>query len=296
MIAIPSVAASDAHTLEGWTWPRRWWGWRPYRCGPASPRPTWVSGSRRRALNWPNGPLTDAGVPMGPSSVAQVFGLEDTISRANRIAQLVDEDAPLGRALAPDGPLDRLMRPGGLIDRLTAPDGVLDRMTAEGGGLDRALAPADSSIGCWPRTGCSSGCWPRRAWPTAYWPRTDCSSVCWPRTGSPTACWPRRHRRPPAGRRRSDRQADRPARAAGAAGRRRRHPQPADPRSGGPGAHDRDVAGSGDNPEPGGQSVEQHRRPDSAARPAALQRPATGRTGAGAQRATVPRRRRGLTG
>ena len=85
--------------------------------------------------------LTDAGVPMGPSSVAQVFGLEDTISRANRIAQLVDEDAPLGRALAPDGPLDRLMRPGGLIDRLTAPDGVLDRMTAEGGGLDRALAP-----------------------------------------------------------------------------------------------------------------------------------------------------------
>ena len=31
----------------------------------------------------------------------------------------MDEDAPLGRALAPGGPIDRLLRPGGVVDRLT---------------------------------------------------------------------------------------------------------------------------------------------------------------------------------
>lgn len=85
--------------------------------------------------------LGDEAVPAARDSLIRLLGLDETIDRANRLASLMDDDAPLGRALAPDGPVDRLMRPGGLIDRLTEPDGILDRLTAEGGGLERALAP-----------------------------------------------------------------------------------------------------------------------------------------------------------
>src|SRR5689334_3591322 len=74
--------------------------------------------------------LDDAHVPAGRSSLAQLLGLEDAVERANRLAHLMDDDAPLGRALAPDGPLNRLLRPGGLVDQLTAEGGLLDRMTA----------------------------------------------------------------------------------------------------------------------------------------------------------------------
>lgn len=78
-------------------------------------------------------------------AVVHALGLDDTVARANRLAKvadtLLDEDAPLSRALAPDGPIDRLLRPGGLVDRLTATDGLLDRLTAEGSGVERALAP-----------------------------------------------------------------------------------------------------------------------------------------------------------
>ena len=49
-----------------------------------------------------------------------MLGIDDAMERANRIARLIDEDQPLGRALAPDGPVDRLLRPGGVVDRLTA--------------------------------------------------------------------------------------------------------------------------------------------------------------------------------
>ena len=55
--------------------------------------------------------------------MAGVLGLEDAVERANRLAKLMDEDQPLGRALAPGGPVDRLLQPGGLVDRLTAPGG-----------------------------------------------------------------------------------------------------------------------------------------------------------------------------
>lgn len=85
-----------------------------------------------------------AGEP-SPNSVVHLLGLDDTVARANRIGKLADdlliEEGPLMRALAPDGALDRLLRPGGLLDRVTAPDGLLDRLTAEGGGLERALTP-----------------------------------------------------------------------------------------------------------------------------------------------------------
>lgn len=78
-------------------------------------------------------------------AVVHALGLDETVARANRLAKvadnLLDEDAPLSRALAPDGPIDRLLRPGGLIDRVTEPGGLLDRLTAEGSGVERALAP-----------------------------------------------------------------------------------------------------------------------------------------------------------
>lgn len=50
----------------------------------------------------------DAG---GSASFAHLLGLDDAVERANRLARLMDDDAPLGRALAPNGPLDRLLRP-----------------------------------------------------------------------------------------------------------------------------------------------------------------------------------------
>ena len=82
--------------------------------------------------------LGDTTVP-SPKTPCCIPGLDDTVERANRLADLVEDDAPLGRALSPTGP--RPAPPGGLMDRLIAPDGVLDRLTTEGGAVDRALAP-----------------------------------------------------------------------------------------------------------------------------------------------------------
>src|SRR5690349_16542219 len=72
--------------------------------------------------------LGEDGTPT--AGMPNIFAINDTVARANRIAAMMDDNAPLGRALAPDGPIDRLLRPGGLVDRLTAPGGVLDRVTA----------------------------------------------------------------------------------------------------------------------------------------------------------------------
>ena len=65
------------------------------------------------------------------NAVTSMLGIDDTIVRANRLAKLLDDDAPLGRAIAPDGPVDRLLRPGGVVDLLTSEGGLLDRLTAE---------------------------------------------------------------------------------------------------------------------------------------------------------------------
>src|SRR5690625_740393 len=81
------------------------------------------------------------GPGVSTNSMAGMLGLEEAITRANRLARLMDDDAPLGRALAPGGPVDRLLADDGLIDQLTAPGGVIDRLTEEGGGLQRALQP-----------------------------------------------------------------------------------------------------------------------------------------------------------
>ena len=58
------------------------------------------------------------GAKPGSPSLAYMLGIDDAVERANRLARLMDEDQPLGRALAPDGALDRLLRPGGVVDRL----------------------------------------------------------------------------------------------------------------------------------------------------------------------------------
>src|SRR3546814_427133 len=59
----------------------------------------------------------------GSASMVHMLGLDDAVERANRLARLMDDDAPRGRALAPNGPLDRLLRPGGLVDQLTTEGG-----------------------------------------------------------------------------------------------------------------------------------------------------------------------------
>ncbi|MDT5147953.1 MAG: hypothetical protein QOC58_2598, partial [Mycobacterium sp.] len=48
----------------------------------------------------------------GTSAMTSMLGIDDALVRANRLARLLDDDAPLGRAVAPDGPVDRLLRPG----------------------------------------------------------------------------------------------------------------------------------------------------------------------------------------
>ena len=55
----------------------------------------------------------------GSGSVAHMLGIDEAVERANRLARLLDEDQPLGRALMPGGPVDRLTAPGGVLDRLT---------------------------------------------------------------------------------------------------------------------------------------------------------------------------------
>jgi hypothetical protein len=69
----------------------------------------------------------------------------------NAVAAVVDQDRPLGRALAPggtldrlfaaDGPLSRLVDEGGALDTLVAHDGPLERLLATEGALDRITRP-----------------------------------------------------------------------------------------------------------------------------------------------------------
>src|SRR6202046_3636853 len=86
------------------------------------------------ALGMAHRTLGETGTTNGSNAVAHMLGIDDAITRANRLARLLDDDAPLGRALASNGPGDRLLRPGGVVDMLTAEGGLLDRLTAAGGG------------------------------------------------------------------------------------------------------------------------------------------------------------------
>ena len=47
----------------------------------------------------------------GSGSVAHMLGIDEAVERANKLARLLDEDQPLGRALMPGGPVDRLTVP-----------------------------------------------------------------------------------------------------------------------------------------------------------------------------------------
>lgn len=58
------------------------------------------------------------------SAVESLFGMagrKSPLRSAMKVAELMEEDKPLGRALRPGGPVERIMAPGGLADRLTEP-------------------------------------------------------------------------------------------------------------------------------------------------------------------------------
>ena len=103
------------------------------------------------AVEYAKDNLGDAAFPSPRDSVVHFLGLDETIERANKFALLIEDDAPLGRALAADGAMDRLLRKGGLIDRLTAPDGVLEQIP--------------------PRAADSTVPWHQAVWWTRSWPR-----------------------------------------------------------------------------------------------------------------------------
>lgn len=99
----------------------------------------------------PHDGRTDAGLVGTVESLLGMAGRKSPLHSAMKVAELMEDDKPLGRALRPGGPVERVMAPGGLADRLTEPGGVLDRLfaadgpvdrlTSQDGALDRALAP-----------------------------------------------------------------------------------------------------------------------------------------------------------
>ena len=56
-------------------------------------------GMAQRTLGQPNSRA-------GSGSVAHMLGIDEAVERANKLARLLDEDQPLGRALMPGGPVD----------------------------------------------------------------------------------------------------------------------------------------------------------------------------------------------
>ncbi|MGB9250922.1 MAG: hypothetical protein WCC28_14390, partial [Mycobacterium sp.] len=72
------------------------------------------------ALGMAHRTLGETGTTSGSNAVAHMLGIDDAMNRANRLARLLDDDAPLWRAIATYGPVDRLLRPGGVVDMLTA--------------------------------------------------------------------------------------------------------------------------------------------------------------------------------
>lgn len=81
-------------------------------------------------------------MPAARDAMISLLGLDETVERANRLTAMMDEDAPLGRAMAPGGPVDRLMAPGGLDRPADRRRRALERMTAEGGGWNGPWRPA----------------------------------------------------------------------------------------------------------------------------------------------------------
>src|ERR1700758_2238999 len=74
------------------------------------------------------------------SPVANLLGIDSTIEKANRLARLLDDDTPLGRAVAPGGLIDQLLAEEGLVERLLSEDGLAERLMAKGGLIDMLTA------------------------------------------------------------------------------------------------------------------------------------------------------------
>lgn len=66
--------------------------------------------------------------------------LERLVREDGALDRLLEEDGALDRLVADDGPLERLLQNEGALDRITRRGGVLDRMLEEGGLLDRLLS------------------------------------------------------------------------------------------------------------------------------------------------------------
>lgn len=102
--------------------------------------------------------------------VAQLFAPGGPIRIVYRLADLTDEDRPLGQALAAggtfdrllsgggvlvqltdfSGPLGRLIEPGGPLDRIVAEDGLLDQLMVQGGAVDQLIDLAEVLAGLIP--------------------------------------------------------------------------------------------------------------------------------------------------
>ena len=54
------------------------------------------------AVEFAKNSLGDAEFPSPRDSVIHLLGLDETLERANKFASLIEDDAPLGRALAPE--------------------------------------------------------------------------------------------------------------------------------------------------------------------------------------------------
>ena len=70
------------------------------------------------ALGMAKASLGEASSRTGAPSMAHILGIDDAVVRANRLARLIDDDQPLGRALAPDGPLEQLADVADTLNRL----------------------------------------------------------------------------------------------------------------------------------------------------------------------------------
>ncbi|WP_127782878.1 ABC transporter [Rhodococcus sp. X156] len=62
------------------------------------------------------------------------------LSALTKLAEALEEDRPLGKAIAPGGPLERIIEEG-VLERFASRGGPMDRLLAEGGALERVLAP-----------------------------------------------------------------------------------------------------------------------------------------------------------
>jgi hypothetical protein len=101
-----------------------------------------------RVLSDPRGPMSllntvaellDQERPIG-RIFAEGGAVERLVEEGGALDQLVADDGPLERLLRTEGALDRITRPGGALDRLLSDDGLLDRLLSEEGFVERLTA------------------------------------------------------------------------------------------------------------------------------------------------------------